>query len=247
MKKIFLTGGTGLLGKAFVQNYPVDLFGLTLGTRTKGADFAQYGWQYFDLDTTNSQLDLSGFDIVLHLASNTKNLNADSDIKGIQQLLTCAKKDQVQHFIYMSIVGVDQVPVKYFRTKRKTEQLLMESGLGYSIIRSTQFFEFFEAEVLSKLKNPINIFPNLNYQPIETRLVAQKLIATCQASPTYTIEEIGGSEILSLKKAIQLYQQRKGNKARLFAIPSLFLGKLATALTTDKGMKESCTWEEYLN
>jgi len=91
MKQIFLTGGTGLLGKDFLQKIPKDIFEITLGMREQKRGLEHFNWQYFDLDNADAALDLSGFDIVVHLASNTKDLSADSDIKGIQKILEAIK------------------------------------------------------------------------------------------------------------------------------------------------------------
>src|SRR6185295_9930012 len=58
--------------------------------------------------------------------------------------LTKAAKDAgIKHYVAMSIVGADRLPDSgYLRAKVAQENLIKGSGIPYSILRSTQFFEF---------------------------------------------------------------------------------------------------------
>src|SRR5262249_13945483 len=49
----------------------------------------------------------------------------------------------VGHLVALSVVGSDRLTESpYFRAKIAQEKLIKESGLPYSIVRATQFFEF---------------------------------------------------------------------------------------------------------
>lgn len=49
----------------------------------------------------------------------------------------------MRHYVALSIVGADRLPQSgYLRTKLAQENLIKASGIPYSILRSTQFFEF---------------------------------------------------------------------------------------------------------
>ena len=52
---------------------------------------------------------------------------------------------QPPHLVYISIVGVDRLPMFYYRAKLAAEQLLAGSGLPYSILRATQFHSLLAA------------------------------------------------------------------------------------------------------
>lgn len=246
MKKLFITGGTGLLGSAFLKNVPKNLFDITLGSRRQKKELAHYKWKFFDLDASDKELDLQGFDTVLHLASNTSDLKANSDITGIKQLIKAIQKGQIKHLIVISIVGVESLPVKYFKTKNKVELLIKEAVVNYSIIRSTQFFEFFEKEIQNKVKLPIAFIPNLKYQPIDVDIVANHLVEVCKSNATNSIVEIGGAEIIFFKQAIKTYQNITGNSSTIISIPNALLGKLKAALTTKHQVENSKTWKQYL-
>jgi uncharacterized protein YbjT (DUF2867 family) len=137
--------------------------------------------------------------------------------------------------------------VKYFKTKKKAEKLLENSGLDYSILRATQFHEFFEKEILRQITKSIIVVPNIKYQPIETNVVAKRLIEMTLNSPSNSIVEIGGPETIFFKTAIQRYTEKRNKKPLLFAIPNMLLGKLSSALTTSNIADDSIGWSEYLN
>lgn len=246
MKKIFLTGGTGLLGKAFLKEISKEVFEIILGKRTIDSSENKYKQQYFNLEDNDLELNLKDIDIVVHLASNTRDLSSNADILGTKKLLHFIKKYKVKHLIYISIIGVDKVPIKYFRTKHKMEKLIQEKCQQYTILRSTQFFEFFEEEVKKQLSNKIKIIPNLKYQPIETKIVAKKIVEICKGKNTNSVIEMGGSEIILFKDAIEKYQKLKGNNSIIISIPNFLLGKMGKSLTTEHGIKYSKTWDYYL-
>lgn len=45
----------------------------------------------------------------------------------------------MRHFVYVSIVGVDRIPLHYYRCKLAAETIVASGALPYSILRSTQF------------------------------------------------------------------------------------------------------------
>src|SRR5947208_12318503 len=63
--------------------------------------------------------------------------------KSTTNLLTAAKQAKVKHYVALSIVGTDRLPGSgYMRAKFAQENLIKEAGIPYTILRSTQFFEF---------------------------------------------------------------------------------------------------------
>ena len=47
------------------------------------------------------------------------------------------------HHLALSVVGADRLPASgYLRAKMAQENLIKASGIPYTIVRSTQFFEF---------------------------------------------------------------------------------------------------------
>jgi len=244
MGKIFLTGSTGLLGTAFLSEITQHNVELLLGNR-RTIPNCKYEQVRFDLERGYENVDLTGVEVVLHLATDI--LSKDTDLKGIRQLLKLVKEYDVKQLVYVSIVGVDKVPLRYFKTKYQVEQLIEANAMAYTILRSTQFFEFFEKEVQKQAKKKIAIIPNLKYQPIETRLVAKKLVQICMGNSVNSIIEIGGPEVLLFRATIKQYQALMSKKSLLISIPNFLLGELGSALTTQSRSSRSKTWQQYLN
>src|SRR5262249_17886380 len=62
---------------------------------------------------------------------------------GGRNLLAAEAKAKVGHHVALSIVGADRLPESgYLRAKVAQENLIKDSGRPYTILRSTQFFEF---------------------------------------------------------------------------------------------------------
>jgi hypothetical protein len=60
-------------------------------------------------------------------------------VDGTARLLDQARAAGVHHFIYISIVGIDQIGYSYYQHKLAAERLIEASGLSWSILRATQF------------------------------------------------------------------------------------------------------------
>jgi uncharacterized protein YbjT (DUF2867 family) len=65
-------------------------------------------------------------------------------------LLPAEAAAKVRHHVALSIVGTDRSDNGYFRAKVAQEKLIENSGIPYTIIRSTQFLEFLGAIAASK-------------------------------------------------------------------------------------------------
>jgi uncharacterized protein YbjT (DUF2867 family) len=74
---------------------------------------------------------------VLHLASlNTQKIDGQpGDIALTRNLLESIQKNNIKHFVYISIVGLDKIPFSYYQGKLECERLIKESGIPYTILR----------------------------------------------------------------------------------------------------------------
>lgn len=92
-----------------------------------------------------------------------------------KNLVAAARAARVRHYIVLSIVGVDRLQAGgYFRAKKMQEDLIKYSGIPYTIIRSTQFFEFIAGVVQNGGRRDIEVSPAL-VQPISGENLAEAL------------------------------------------------------------------------
>src|SRR6185369_4093832 len=116
----------------------------------------------------------------------------------------------VRHHVALSIVGTDRLPDSgYLRAKVVQEKLIQESSIPYSIVRATQFFEFFGRIADSATEGNTVRLPSVSFQPMAADDVARVVSEVAMASPLNGIIEIGGPEKFRFDEFI-----RRGLNAR---------------------------------
>jgi len=80
---------------------------------------------------------IAGADTIIHCASDPNASGAD--LQAADHLLAAARAAGSPNIIYISIVGVDRLPLRYYREKLAVEARIRDSGLPWTIQRATQF------------------------------------------------------------------------------------------------------------
>src|SRR5215207_1574390 len=104
-----------------------------------------------------------GVDTVLHLATGKRGTG---DVEATRTLLGAATDAGVRHLVLVSIVGIDDIPLPYYREKVVVERLIRESGLPHTILRATQFHVFVEEMFTAQRRLPVVLVPAIPSQPI---------------------------------------------------------------------------------
>jgi uncharacterized protein YbjT (DUF2867 family) len=101
----------------------------------------------------------------------------------------------VRHHVALSIVGVERLPESaYMSAKIAQEKLIKESSMPYSIVHSTQFFEFVKRIADEATDGNIVRLPPVLFQPIAADDVANAVAKVAVGSPLNRTIEIGGPE-----------------------------------------------------
>jgi uncharacterized protein YbjT (DUF2867 family) len=136
--KIVVVGGTGLIGSK------------TVAILRSGGNEVVAAPQGGVNTVTGEGLKeaIAGAQVVIDL-SNASTFEAKAVLEFFEtcgrNLLAAKAAESVRHHITLSIVGADRVPGQaYYRAKVAQEKLVGASGIPYTIIRSTQFFEFLD-------------------------------------------------------------------------------------------------------
>src|SRR6059058_3952245 len=90
---------------------------------------------------------VAGMDAIIHAATGAREslTSRATDVGGTRRLIDCAKQAGIGHLAFISIVGIDRVQgYPYYRTKLRTESVVQQGGLPWSILRSTQFHDLME-------------------------------------------------------------------------------------------------------
>jgi uncharacterized protein YbjT (DUF2867 family) len=119
----------------------------------------------------------------------------------------------VQHHVALSIVGADRTRENgYFRAKLAQEKLIEASRIPFTIIRSTQFYEFLGGIADSGTEgNTVRLSPG-SFQPIASDDVAAYVADVALAAPRNGIVEIAGPEPAPFDEIVARYLKAMGDK-----------------------------------
>lgn len=207
MSTILVTGGTGGLGRPTVSALLAAKHDVRILSRRPGERHV-----IGDLATGEGLSDaLQGVDTVLHLATNRKKDAADT-----ARLLDAAR--DVQHIIYISIVGVDHIPFPYYVDKLATEKLIERAGIPYTILRATQFHDFVGDFLRAQRRLPVVFSAALPIQTIAVEEVAGRLAELARSAPAGRVPDIGGPQLARVGELVELWQQAFGTRKPVWTL-----------------------------
>jgi uncharacterized protein YbjT (DUF2867 family) len=223
---ILVTGGTGTLGGAVVRRLHDGGHGVRVLSRRPRPDdlLADIDWMTGDLSTGVGLAQAVGdVSAIVHCASDVRTPR--HDIEGIGQLTATANaRADPPHLVYISIVGVDRLPVGYYRAKLAVEQRLAASGLPYTIQRATQFHDLVLSILQLLARSPVMPLPaGVSCQPIDAGEVADRLVGLALAAPAGRVPDMGGPEVRTVAAFARAYLKVSGRRRSL--LPVLLPGK----------------------
>lgn len=198
--KIVVIGGTGLIGSKTVNKLR------QLGHEVIAASPAS------GVNTITGEglaAVMEGTDVVIDVANSpsfeNKAVMEFFETSG-RNLLAAEAAAGVKHHVALSVVGTDRLPDSgYFRAKLAQENLIRRSGMPYSIVHSTQFFEFLGSIAASGAKGEaIHLSPAL-MQPIASDDVAAAMADVALGAPVNGIIEIAGPEKIGQAALVARY------------------------------------------
>jgi uncharacterized protein YbjT (DUF2867 family) len=135
-------------------------------------------------------------------------------------LLAAEKTAGVSHHVALSVVGTERLPESgYFRAKLAQENLVRESGVPYSIVHATQFFEFVRSIADSATDGTtVRLSPAL-VQPMAADAVAGAVARTAVGEPVNGTIEIAGPEQFGLDELIRKGLSFRGDPREVVADP----------------------------
>jgi uncharacterized protein YbjT (DUF2867 family) len=147
---------------------------------------------------------LDGVQTVLHLATGK------DDVAATRTLLDAGRTAGVQHLVLISIAGIDDIPLGYYRQKLAVERLVAESGLPHTILRATQFHAFVERLFTAQRALPVVLAPAFDLQPIDADEVAARLAELADGPPAGRVADIGGPARRSVPELAAAWARARG-------------------------------------
>jgi uncharacterized protein YbjT (DUF2867 family) len=159
------------------------------------------------VDVSNSP-SFADDDVMAFFETSTGNLLAEEQRAG------------VTHHVALSVVGADRLPDSgYLRAKVRQEELITSSGIPYSIIHATQFFEFGARIADAATEGSTVRLPPVLFQPIAAEDVARAVGRTAAGDPLNGVVEIAGPELYRFDEFIRQALRAKGDEREVVADP----------------------------
>jgi uncharacterized protein YbjT (DUF2867 family) len=137
-----------------------------------------------------------------------------------RNLARAEREASVRHHVALSVVGTDRLPDSgYFRAKLAQERLIKTSGIPYTIIRATQFFEFLGAIAAAGTDDNRVRLSNASFQPIAADDVAKAVADAALGSPVNETIEIAGPERLPLSELVARYLKATNDPREVVSDP----------------------------
>lgn len=218
--KIVIIGGSGLIGAKTVvrlrrRGHEVIPASPSSGVDTitgKGLAEALAGAQVV-VDLANSP-SFEGEAVLRFFETSGRNLLGAEAIAG------------VQHHVALSVVGTERLLASsYFRGKRAQEKLIEASNIPYTIVRSTQFFEFLGAIAQAGSDGQsVRVSPAL-VQPIAADDVADVMAEVALGPPRNGMLEIAGPERKGLDELVRRFLRERNDTREVVTDPeALYFG-----------------------
>ncbi len=156
--KLFITGGTGGLGRILLSRLDKNKFEIILLSTKKHNIQNQSHIHVVTADLLNTEAYqdfLQSSEVVIHMAAVT-HTNKEQDYyrintEGTRKLVELATEKKVQRFIFLSTRAIAKGGGAYSDSKRLAEDIVKNSGLNWLIIRPAEIYGMNEGEAITKL------------------------------------------------------------------------------------------------
>src|SRR5262249_27610595 len=185
--KIVVIGGSGLIGTKLVDNLRQHGHEVVAASLSSGVNI---------LTGEGLAQALTGAHVVVDVA-NSPSFEDKAVLEFFEtagrNLLTAEAAAGVGHHVALSVVGADRLPASgYLRAKLAQEKLIKASRIPYTILRSTQFFEFVSGIAQSATDGQTARLAPALVQPVASDDVAAALADVAVEEPLNSTVELAG-------------------------------------------------------
>lgn len=212
--KVVVIGGTGLIGSKVVQRLTAAGHEAVAASPASGVD---------TMTGAGLEQALTGADVVVDVSNSPSFEDAavlDFFTTAGRNVAAAEKATGVRHHVAVSIVGADRLPASgYLRAKVAQEAVIEESGVPWTILRSTQFFEFAGGIAQAGTDGDVVRLPDAELQPVAADDVADTVAALAMSEAARGRVELGGPEALPFADFVRRYLANRGDERKVVADP----------------------------
>lgn len=250
MAEVLLTGATGVLGQALRTHLLESGHDVRAASRSPPTD-GEGDWVELDLtDGTGLPAAVTDVEVVVHAASNARGDSEAVDVRGTERLVDAAEDAGIENLLYVSIVGIDEIPFSHYQHKLAAERAIESSAVPSTVIRSTQFHPFVAAILYKVSRLPVWPLPTaFKVQPIDVGDAAAAIAEHATVEAAGRVPDIGGPAVMTGRELATAYRRHRGLRRPIVRLPlpgaiaAAFRAGKATCPDRDVG---TVTWEEWL-
>ncbi|MGI5133960.1 MULTISPECIES: SDR family oxidoreductase [unclassified Streptomyces] len=196
--KVVVIGGTGLIGSKLVGKLNEHGHEAVVAAPTTGVN---------TLTGEGLAEALKGASVVVDV-SNSPSFADDAVMDFFRtsttNVLEAEAEAGVAHHVALSVVGTERLQESgYFRAKQAQEELIKASGIPYSIVHATQFFEFMKAIADAATEGDTVRLAPVKIQPIGSDDVAAAVGRAAVDAPVNGVVEVAGPDAFQLDELIR--------------------------------------------
>jgi uncharacterized protein YbjT (DUF2867 family) len=219
--QIAVAGGTGVLGSLVVEELARRGHAVrALSRRAPGRPVTGAAHRAVDLTTGAGLRDaLAGVDAVVDAANRNDRRAADVLVEGTRRLVEAAAAEGVGQIVEISIVGIDEVPLSYYKVKLEQERAVEQGDVPWSIVRATQFHQLLDWLFGSAARFGVVPSGRFPVAPVDPRVVARVLADTVEGGPGARVAEVAGPRAEPLADLARTWVTSGGRHAMRVALP----------------------------
>lgn len=208
--KILVIGGTGLTGRLVTKKLANLGHQVIIGSPSHGVDLMTGEGLFQALENTEIVIDLSN-------SSSPEEENAIHFFQTAGKNLVKAERTaNIRHHLVLSIVGTDDaLEIGYLRAKKYQEDNTKNSGIPYTIIRSTQFYEHTDAIIAVQGQGDEVFVSKIDYQPIALEDVTDYIVQFALEEPKNGTVEIAGPKRANMDDFVAKYVEISGKPIKV--------------------------------
>jgi uncharacterized protein YbjT (DUF2867 family) len=195
--KIVVLGGTGLIGAKIVARLTQQGHEAVAASRTTGVDLLTGTGLAAVLEGAGAAVDVSNSGY-----GDAEDMQRFFEASG-PHLVTAARAAGIGNLVTLSAVGTGRLDSGYFRAKAAQEDLVVESDLPFTIVRSTPFFEYIYNIIDSCADGGFVRLPPVRMQPVAADDVASALARVATSPAGNGILEVAGPDTWQLPMLAQ--------------------------------------------
>ena len=247
---VLVTGATGTLGRHLLPAALAADHTVRALSRSPSPD-GPAEWLRADLTTGDGLAEaFRGVDAVVHAATDPRQPEA-VDVAGTRRVVQAAQAAGVGHVVYVSIVGVDRVPLGYYRAKAEAERIVEASGVAATVLRAAQFHAFVDALLAGAARVPF-VLPvprGVRLQPVAAAEVAARVVRALADGPGGRVSDLAGPAVHPIETLADAWKAARGVSKPTVGLP--VPGGVVRALrdgatTAPDGDRGRVSWETYL-